>query len=71
MTTLLYCNVRACGYNFTILGANYFERAICKVSKKSMAVKKKKKGKDGGVKKKSQRFILTNRIYNYSISIII
>lgn len=56
MTTLLYCNVRACGYNFTILGANYFERAICKVSKKSMAVKKKKKKKARtvGLKRKAK-----------------
>lgn len=55
MTTLLYCNVRACGYNFTILGANYFERAICKVSKKSMAVKKKKKkARTVGLKRKAK-----------------
>lgn len=41
MTTLLYCKVRACEYNLTSLGVNYFERAICRVPKKSMAVKKK------------------------------
>lgn len=39
MTALLFCKVRACEYNFTSLEVNYFERAICKVPKKSMVVK--------------------------------